>query len=77
MQVDQPHRQDDEATFASSDAPLLQVARQQQHERQREVPEHEQQRDVRPSRRGIRSKKNGISSGRLPAQMIRNCENEK
>ena len=44
--------------------------------RQREVAEHEQ-RSRRTLPAAIQRTYHGISSGRLPDQMIRNCENEK
>ena len=55
----------------------LQVARQQDQERHHEVQQDQQRRRPSASRPCSAVRYQGISSGRLPAQMIRNCENVK
>ena len=53
------------------------TAQQQQTERRREIERSRVQAPPIPIRRLRRRKYHGISSGRLPAQMIRNCEKER
>ena len=76
-QVHEAHHDDAIATLMQRAAVPLDVARQQQHERQHEVADDERQRSPTASRRAMRVRYQGISSGRFADQMIRNCENEK
>ena len=74
ISVDEAHHEDEDRDAREQRRPLLQVLRQQQQNGSDEVPDD--QRDARrtPQPPRIRSRYQGISSGRLPDQMIRNCE---